>query len=111
MKDLFCIILAGGIGSRFFPLSNKEHPKQFLDFFNEDQSLIQKTVERVSKFIDIKNIYILTNKKYSTLTEKHLKDIPKKNILCEPIQKNTSLQELVTIKNIKIKEKILPKRR
>ena len=90
MKDLFCIILAGGIGSRFFPLSNKEHPKQFLDFFNEDQSLIQKTVNRVCKFIDKKNIYILTNKKYSTLTEKHLKDIPKKNILCEPIQKNTA---------------------
>tara|TARA_B100001758_G_C18373588_1_gene592919 strand:- start:393 stop:1415 length:1023 start_codon:yes stop_codon:yes gene_type:complete len=90
MKDLFCIILAGGIGSRFFPLSNEEQPKQFLDFFNEKESLIQKTFNRVSKFIDKKNIYILTNKKYARLTEKHLKSIPKKNILCEPIQKNTA---------------------
>ena len=90
MKDFFCIILAGGVGSRFFPLSNEKHPKQFLDFFNENESLIQKTFNRVSKFIDKTNIYILTNKKYSELTRKHLKDIPKKNILCEPIQRNTA---------------------
>jgi len=90
MKDLFCIILAGGIGSRFFPLSNKEEPKQFLDFFNEKESLIQKTFNRVSKFIDKKNIYILTHQKYSKLIIKNLEDVQKKNILSEPIQKNTA---------------------
>ena len=90
MNNLFCIILAGGIGSRFYPLSNEEQPKQFLDFFDEKESLIQKTYNRVSKFIEKQNIYVLTNKKYSTLTEKHLKFIPKKNILCEPIKKNTA---------------------
>ena len=90
MKDLFCIILAGGIGSRFYPLSSTEQPKQFLDFFNEKESLILKTYKRVSEFIDQKNIYVLTNKKYSKLTRAHLKDVPLKNILCEPIQKNTA---------------------
>ena len=90
MKDLFCIILAGGIGSRFFPLSDEKEPKQFLDFFNEKESLIQKTFDRISKFINKKNIYILTNKKYFKLKKKHLKDISTKNILCEPIQKNTA---------------------
>ena len=74
MKDLFCIILAGGIGSRFFPLSNEKEPKQFLDFFNEKESLIQKTFNRICKFIDKKNIYVLTNKKYFELTKKHLKE-------------------------------------
>ena len=90
MKDLFCIILAGGVGSRFYPLSNNEEPKQFLDFFNEKESLIQKTYLRISKFIKDENIYILTNKNYLKLTIKHLKKIPKKNILCEPQKKNTA---------------------
>ena len=45
MKDNFCIILAGGIGSRFFPLSGKKKPKQFLDLFNDQESLIQKTIK------------------------------------------------------------------
>ena len=90
MKDLFCIILAGGVGSRFYPLSSKEEPKQFLDFFNENESLIQKTYFRISKFIKNENIFILTNKKYLKLTSKHLTKIPKKNILCEPQKKNTA---------------------
>ena len=47
MENNFCIILAGGIGSRFFPLSRKKKPKQFLDLFNENESLIQKTFNRV----------------------------------------------------------------
>ena len=90
MKDLFCIILAGGIGSRFYPLSNEEEPKQFLDFFGEKESLIQKTYNRISLFVQNKNIFVLTNSKYANLTKKHLGKIPKENILCEPIQKNTA---------------------
>ena len=90
MKDLFCIILAGGVGSRFYPLSHEDEPKQFLDFFGEKESLIQKTYNRISLFIQNKNIFVLTNSKYASLTKKHLGKIPKENILCEPIQKNTA---------------------
>ncbi len=90
MENNFCIILAGGIGSRFFPLSGKKKPKQFLDLFNENESLIQKTFNRVSKFIDTKHIYIVTYKDYFDLVAKHLPSIPLENILCEPIQKNTA---------------------
>ena len=90
MKDLFCIILAGGIGSRFYPLSHEDEPKQFLDFFGEKESLIQKTYNRISLFVQNKNIFVLTNSKYADLTKKHLGKIPKENILCEPIQKNTA---------------------
>ena len=90
MKNKFCIILAGGIGSRFFPLSGKKKPKQFLDLFNENESLIQKTFNRVSKFISKENIYIVTHKDYFNLTKKHLQHLFEDNILCEPIQKNTA---------------------
>ena len=90
MENKFCIILAGGIGSRFFPLSGKKYPKQFLDLFNENESLIQKTFKRISRFIEKENIYIVTYKKYFDLVKKHLPTLPEKNILCEPVQKNTA---------------------
>ena len=91
MKDLFCIILAGGIGSRFYPLSNNNEPKQFLDFFNEKESLIQKTYKRVSKFIKNENIYVLTNKNYLKLTIKHLKKNSKKIFFVNLKKKHCSL--------------------
>ena len=75
MKDLFCIILAGGVGSRFYPLSHEDEPKQFLDFFDEKESLIQKTYNRISLFVQNKNIFVLTNSKYANLTKKHLDKI------------------------------------
>ena len=90
MENKFCIILAGGVGSRFFPLSGKEYPKQFLDLFNENESLIQKTFKRVSKFIKTQNIYVVTYKGYFDLVQKHLTELPAENILCEPVQKNTA---------------------
>jgi len=90
MENKFCIILAGGIGSRFFPLSGKKYPKQFLDLFNEEESLIQKTFKRISKFINTENIYVVTYKDYFDLVQKHLTRLPIENILCEPIQKNTA---------------------
>jgi len=90
MENNFCIILAGGVGSRFFPLSEKKNPKQFLDLFGENESLIQKTFNRISKFIKAENIYIVTYKDYFELVAKHLPSIPLENILCEPIQKNTA---------------------
>ena len=112
MKDLFCIILAGGIGSRFYPLSNNNEPKQFLDFFNEKESLIQKTYKRVSKFIKDENIYVLTNKNYLKLTIKHLKKFQKKiffvNLKKRTLQPQLHMAHLPFIKNNNAKILVCP---
>ena len=59
MKDNYCVIMGGGIGSRFWPFSRESYPKQFLDFFGTGRSLLQMTFDRFSKIIPIENIYIV----------------------------------------------------
>jgi mannose-1-phosphate guanylyltransferase len=82
--------MGGGIGSRFWPFSKEEYPKQFLDFFDDGRSLIQMTFDRFSKIIPVENIYIVTNVKYSALVREQLPMLPEANILLEPARLNTA---------------------
>ena len=74
MKDNYCVIMGGGIGSRFWPFSRESYPKQFLDFFGTGRSLLQMTFDRFSKIIPIENIYIVTNEQYASLVKEQLPD-------------------------------------
>lgn len=89
-KDNYCIIMAGGIGSRFWPMSTPEFPKQFQDILGTGRTMLQQTYDRISQIIPNENIYIITNKKYIELSKKQLPDIPAKNIVGEPLMKNTA---------------------
>ena len=82
--------MAGGIGSRFWPISRANYPKQFLDILNTGRTLIQATYDRFAKFIPTENIYIVTLEQYREIIEKQLPDVPVKNILYEPSRKNTA---------------------
>lgn len=82
--------MAGGIGSRFWPMSRTNHPKQFLDILNTGRTLIQATYDRFSKFILPENIYVVTSEQYRETVEKQLPDIAPGNILYEPSRKNTA---------------------
>ncbi len=89
-KDHYCIIMAGGVGSRFWPLSRKDKPKQFLDILGVGKTLLQLTYDR---FIDIfpeKNIFVVTSSEYGRLVKRQLPKLSKKQILLEPFRKNTA---------------------
>lgn len=90
MKDNYCVIMGGGIGSRFWPFSRESYPKQFLDFFGTGRSLLQMTVDRFSKIIPIENIYIVTNEQYADLIKEQLPELQEKQILLEPARRNTA---------------------
>lgn len=82
--------MCGGVGSRFWPFSRKEMPKQFLDFFGSGTSLLQATYERVRPLIPAENIVILTNREYLDIVMQQLPDISRDNILLEPARRNTA---------------------
>lgn len=86
--SVYALIMAGGEGKRFWPLSSKENPKQFLPLIN-DRSLIRNTFDRISGLIKKENIFVVTTKEYAEKTVKHLPELNKKNILAEPEGKNT----------------------
>ncbi len=88
-KNNYCVILAGGIGSRLWPVSRKELPKQFIDWFGTGQTLLQQTYSRFCKIIERQNIYIVTNECYIELVKEQLPDIAPERILQEPIRRNT----------------------
>lgn len=81
--------MAGGVGSRFWPASTDETPKQFLDILGVGKSLIRLTFERFLKLVPAERILIVTNKNYKLLTQEHLPELPEENILCEPSRNNT----------------------
>ena len=90
VKDTnYCVILAGGIGSRLWPVSRKELPKQFLDWFGTGRTLLQQTYDRFRKIIDADHIFIVTNESYEGLVKEQLPDIPQNRVLKEPIRRNT----------------------
>jgi len=89
-KHYYVAIMAGGIGSRFWPMSRTAYPKQFLDVLNTGKTLIQWTYERYIQFIPLENIYIVTSEEYVSIVEKQLPNLPKENILAEPSKKNTA---------------------
>lgn len=82
--------MAGGIGSRFWPLSVPEKPKQFLDVLGIGKSLLQMTFERLNQISPVEQIFIVTNQLYFDLVKEQLTDLPVENILCEPLRKNTA---------------------
>lgn len=85
----YCVILAGGIGSRLWPVSRKEMPKQFLDWFGTGRTLLQQTYDRFCKIIDRDHIFIVTNEHYAKIVEDQLPEIHSDRVLKEPIRRNT----------------------
>jgi mannose-1-phosphate guanylyltransferase len=88
-KSLYCLIMAGGVGSRFWPLSTEENPKQFLDFLGTGESLLQMTYNRFLSSVPKENIFILTNEAYKSKVIQQLK-IEESRLICEPERKNTA---------------------
>lgn len=86
----FCVIMCGGVGSRFWPFSRQEMPKQFLDFFGTGRTLLQMTFDRIRPLVDPERIIILTNRDYVDLVARQLPGIPAANILAEPARRNTA---------------------
>jgi mannose-1-phosphate guanylyltransferase len=89
-KNYYVAIMAGGIGSRFWPMSRTALPKQFLDVLNTGKTLVQWTYERYAKFIPAENIFIVTSEEYVDIVKTQLPMLPIDNILAEPSKKNTA---------------------
>lgn len=82
--------MAGGIGSRFWPMSTQKYPKQFQDILGTGRTMIQQTFDRISQIVPAENIYVITNKEYISLTEQQLPELSLENIVGEPMMKNTA---------------------
>ncbi len=89
-KHHYVAIMAGGIGSRFWPMSRTNYPKQFLDILNTGKTLIQWTYDRFADFIPRENIFVVTSEEYAGIVAEQLPDLPVENILGEPSRKNTA---------------------
>ena len=89
-QNNYCVIMAGGIGSRFWPQSRVHRPKQFVDFFGMGKSLLQQTYERFARIIPKENIIISTHSDYSELVREQLPELPLEQILHEPAHKGTA---------------------
>src|SRR5258708_26164659 len=89
-KHNYVVIMAGGIGSRFWPMSRQNFPKQFLDILNSGKTLIQWTYDRFAPFIPVENIYVVTSREYIGIVKKQLPNLPVENILGEPSRKTTA---------------------
>ena len=84
------VIMAGGVGSRFWPLSTPEYPKQFIDILGCGRTLIQLTVDRFDSICPKENFWVVTNEKYVDIVKEQLPEIPAKHILAEPAARNTA---------------------
>lgn len=89
-ENNYLVILAGGAGSRFWPISSEELPKQFLDILGCGRTLIQLTFERFNGLIPKENVWVVTAEKYREIVMEQLPEIPSSNILCEPCRRNTA---------------------
>ncbi|TNF41763.1 MAG: mannose-1-phosphate guanylyltransferase [Bacteroidetes bacterium] len=90
MDNNYCIIMAGGTGSRFWPLSRLAKPKQFLDILGTGRTFLQQTFDRFSKIIPSENFVIVTNTKYKNLVLEQLPQIREEQVLLEPLRRNTA---------------------
>jgi len=90
MKNNYVVIMAGGIGSRFWPMSTASYPKQFHDILGTGRTLIQLTVDRYEKVCPKENIFIVTNSQYKSLVKEQLPELKDEQILLEPSRKNTA---------------------
>lgn len=89
-KNYYAILMAGGVGSRFWPVSTTVFPKQFHDMLGSGDTLIQKTFSRLSKLIPVENILILTNERYNDLVLEQLPMVKQEQVLLEPAMRNTA---------------------
>lgn len=89
-KNRFCVIMCGGVGSRFWPYSRQAMPKQFIDFLGTGRSLLQLTVDRLEGIVPPENIIMLTNEQYSAIVQEQLPQIKPDQILLEPVRRNTA---------------------
>lgn len=90
MKHHYAIIMAGGVGTRFWPMSTTQHPKQFLDILGTGETLLQTTYNRMLNVCPAENIYVVTSSAYDQLVASQLPGLLKENILLEPARKNTA---------------------
>jgi len=84
------VIMAGGVGSRFWPMSTTDRPKQFIDVLGTGRTLLQLTLDRFTGIVDPENVWIVTNMKYADIVHEQLPEVPRTNILCEPCRRNTA---------------------
>ncbi len=89
-KDIYVVIMAGGVGSRFWPYSRSYRPKQFLDVLDTGESLIQMTNNRFKNICPQENVYVVTNAGYVDLVKEHLPELADHQILAEPVGRNTA---------------------
>ena len=89
-KNYYAILMAGGVGSRFWPVSTEAFPKQFHDMLGTGDTLIQKTFGRLSKLIPQENIFILTNERYNDLVLEQLPQVTQRQVVLEPAMRNTA---------------------
>lgn len=89
-KNNYCVIMAGGVGSRFWPLSTTELPKQFIDILGTGKSFIRQTFERFLDTTPVENFLVLTNTMYKEIVLKEIPEITEHQILCEPCRRNTA---------------------
>lgn len=89
-QNNYCVIMAGGVGSRFWPFSRNSKPKQFLDFFGTGKSLLQMTVDRFRPLVPIENMLVVTNVRYLETVLQQVPDLTVEQVLCEPARRNTA---------------------
>ena len=89
-NNLYCVIMCGGVGSRFWPFSKAAMPKQFIDFFGTGRSLLQMAFDRVNGIVPVENIILITNESYEPLIKEQLPEIQDSQILLEPVRRNTA---------------------
>jgi len=90
MENNYLVIMAGGVGSRFWPISSEERPKQFLDILGTGKTLIQLTLNRFRDIIPPSNVWVVTSEKYRDLVTEQLPDVPASQVLLEPCRRNTA---------------------
>ena len=103
MENNYCVIMAGGVGSRFWPLSRSTRPKQFLDILGTGRTLIQQTYDRYSSFIPKENFLVVTSVSYKDLVLKQLPQLEENQVLLEPLRRNTAPCIAYAAYKIKIK--------
>lgn len=99
----YCVIMAGGVGTRFWPLSRTTYPKQFIDFLGVGQSLLQMTINRFEQVCPLENIYIVTNELYYDLVKKQIPQLQDEQIILEPMRRNTA--PCIAYANYRIKKR------
>ena len=89
-KHRYCVIMCGGIGSRFWPYSRSSRPKQFIDFLGTGRSLLQMSYDRILPIVSKENVLIVTNEIYAPLVREQLPELSEDQILLEPARRNTA---------------------